>query len=71
MDADSVRAKIRQVVDEKERFCMDVQVAVAASRDTKRKISQGKAALPTFAVGDFVMYARVRRQGVTPRLMST
>ena len=27
--------------------------------------------LPEFAVGDFVLYARVRRQGVTPKLMST
>ena len=27
--------------------------------------------LPKFAIGDFVLYARVRRQGVTPKLMST
>ena len=27
--------------------------------------------LPKCAVGDFVLYARVRRQGVTPKLMST
>ena len=27
--------------------------------------------LPKFAVDDFVLYARVRRQGVTPKLMST
>ena len=71
MDADSLRAKVRQVVDEQERFCKDVQAAVAASRDTKRKIAQGKAVLPKFAIGDFVLYARVRRQGVTPKLMST
>ena len=70
MDADSLRAKVRQVVEEQERFCQDVQAAVAASRDTKRKIAQGKAVLPTFAIGDFVLYARVRRQGVTPKLMS-
>ena len=45
MDADSLRAKVRQVVDEQERFCKDVQAAVAASRDTKRKIAHGKAAV--------------------------
>ena len=27
--------------------------------------------LPWFAVGDYVLYARLRRQGVSPRLMST
>ncbi|CAN0523391.1 unnamed protein product, partial [Scytosiphon promiscuus] len=26
---------------------------------------------PKFAVGDFVLFARVRRQGVTPKLSST
>ena len=33
MDAISLRAKVRQVVDEQERFCKDVQAAVAVSRD--------------------------------------
>ena len=37
MDADSLRAKVSQVVEEQGRFCQDVQAAVAASRDTKRK----------------------------------
>ena len=71
MDVDTLRAKVRQVVDEQERFFKDVQAAVAESRETKRKIAQDKAVLPKFAVGDFVLYARVRRQGVTPKLMST
>ena len=69
MDADSLRANARQVVDEQERFCKDVPAAVAVSRETKRKIAQ--AVLPKFAVGDFVLYARVRRQGVTPNMTST
>lgn len=71
MDADSVRAKVRDVVAEQERFCADIRAAVALSRDNKRKKAQGQAELPKFAVGDFVLYARVRRQGVTPKLMST
>ena len=71
MDSDSLRAKVRQVVDKQEHFCKDVQAAVAVSRETKRKTAQGKAVLPKFTVGDFVLYARVRRQGVTPKVMST
>ena len=50
MDADSLRAKVRQVVNEQERFCKDVQAAVAVSRENKRKIAQGKAVLPKFAI---------------------
>ena len=50
------------------RFCKQEDVAV--SRETKRKRAQGQAVLPKFAVGDFVLYARVRRQGVTPKLLS-
>ena len=41
MDADSLRARVRQVVDEQERFSKDVQTAVAVSRETKGKIAQG------------------------------
>ena len=48
LDADSLRAKVRQVVDEQERFCEDVQAALAASRETKRQIAQGKAVLQTW-----------------------
>ena len=47
MDADSLRAKVRQVVDEQERFCKDVQAAVAVSRDTKRKIAQTRLCCPS------------------------
>ena len=53
------------------RLCKEVPEAVAVSRETKRKLAQGQAVLPKFAVGDFVLYARVRRQGVTPKLLST
>ena len=37
MDADSLRAKVRQVVNEQERFCKDVQAAVAVSREINGK----------------------------------
>ncbi|CAM9538301.1 unnamed protein product, partial [Sphacelaria rigidula] len=44
---------------------------VAVSRETKRKLAQGQAVLPKFTVGDLVLYARVRRPGVTLNFMST
>ena len=71
MNAEAVRNKVRNVVEEQVRFCKQVQEAVEVSRETKRKLAQGQAVLPKFAVGDFVLYARVRRQGVTPKLLST
>ncbi|CAN0536633.1 unnamed protein product, partial [Scytosiphon promiscuus] len=55
MDADSLREKVRRVVDEQAHFCREVQAAVTVSRETKRKLAQGKAVLPKFAVGDFVL----------------
>ena len=39
MDFNSLRANVRQVVDEQERFCKDEQAAVAVSRETKRPSS--------------------------------
>ncbi|MEP0580138.1 MAG: reverse transcriptase domain-containing protein [Marinobacter sp.] len=71
MNADLLRANVREVVAEQERFCADIRAAVAVSRDNKRKQAQGQVVLPKFAVGDFVLYARVRRQGATPKLLST
>ena len=71
MDADSLRAKVQGVVEEQVRFCRDVQQAVVVSRENKRRRARGQAVLPKFAVGDFVLYVRVRRQGVTPKLLST
>ena len=44
IDAYSLRVKVRQVVDEQERFCKDVQDAVAVSRETKNSAGQGCAA---------------------------
>jgi hypothetical protein len=33
--------------------------------------AEGKGALPNFAIGDYVLKARVRRQGTTPKLAAT
>ena len=48
-----------------------MQEAVAVSRETKCKLARGQAVFPKLAVGDFVLYARVRRQGVASKLLST
>ena len=45
-----------------------MQERVAAEREHRRKAG---LKLPNFEVGDYVLYARVRRLGVTPKLMAT
>ena len=44
---------------------------VAAERERRRKESSAGLELPNFEVGDYVLYTRVRRPGVTPKLMAT
>ncbi|CAM9193416.1 unnamed protein product [Hapterophycus canaliculatus] len=71
MGADSLRAKIRDVVAEHERFWSDVRATAAAvSSENKRSQAHGQAELLKFALGDFVSYARVRPQGVIAKLIS-
>ena len=48
-----------------------MQERVAAERERRRKESSAGLELPNFEVGDYVLYARVRRPGVTPKLMAT
>ena len=48
-----------------------VQERVAAERERSRKESSAGLELPNFEVGDYVVYARVRRPGVTPKLVAT
>ena len=55
MNAEAVRNKVKNVVEEQVRFCKQVQGAVALSRTTKRKLAQGRAVLPKFAIGYFVV----------------
>lgn len=71
MNAYSLRDRVRGMVDEQVRFCNEVQAALAVSRKTKRKLAQGEAVLPKFAISDFVLNAGIRRQGVEPKLMFT
>ena len=48
-----------------------VQERVAAERERRRKESSAGLELRNFEVGDYVLYARGRRPGVTPKLMAT
>ena len=48
-----------------------MQKRVAAESERERKESSAGLELPSFEVGDDVLYARVRRPGVTPKLMAT
>ena len=47
MDADSLRAKVRQVVNGQERFCKDVQAAVAVSREINGKLRRVRLCCPS------------------------
>ena len=49
-----------------EQFHVQVQEHVAAERERGRKESSAGLELPNFEVGDYVLYARMRRPGVTP-----
>ena len=48
-----------------------MQERVAAEREGRRKESSAVLELPNFEVGDYVLYARVRRPGVTPKPIAT
>ena len=54
-----------------EQFHVHVQERVAAERERKRKESSAGLEFPNFEVGGYVLYARVHRPGVTPKLMAT
>ena len=49
-----------------EQFHVQVQERVAAERERRRKEFSAGLELPNFEVGDYLLYARVRRPGVTP-----
>ena len=54
------------VLELQESFHVEVQERVAAERARRREGSSSGLELPNFGVGDYVLYARVRRPGVTP-----
>ncbi|CAM9817241.1 unnamed protein product [Sphacelaria rigidula] len=60
-----------ELLDLQEHFHVQVQERVAAERARRREWSSSGLELPNFEVGDCVLYARLRRPGVTPKLMAT
>ena len=57
---------VQGVLELQESFHVEVQERVAAERARRREGSSSGLELPNFGVGDYVLYARVRRPGVTP-----
>ncbi|CAN0539694.1 unnamed protein product, partial [Scytosiphon promiscuus] len=71
LDNDQIKRALQGVLELQEQFHVQVQERVAAERERRRKKSSEGLELPNFEVGDYVLYARVRRPGVTPKLMAT
>ncbi|CAM9594870.1 unnamed protein product [Sphacelaria rigidula] len=65
------KSALQGVLDSQERFHVQVQERVAAERARRREGPSSGLELPSFEVGDYVLYARVRRPGVAPNLMAT
>ena len=70
LDGDSIKRALAGVIETQERFHVQVQERVTAERARRRAGSRG-VEMPNFEVGDYVLYARVRRPGITPKLMAT
>jgi len=71
LDDDQIKRALKGVLELQQQFHVQVQERVAAERERRRKESSAGLELPNFEVGDYVLYARVRRPGVTPKLMAT
>ena len=70
LDGAALRRHVRGVVDAQVALHKEVLTKVQANRDRQRTAAS-KGALPNFAVGDYVLVARVRRSGSTPKLLMT
>ncbi|CAM9090613.1 unnamed protein product, partial [Hapterophycus canaliculatus] len=71
LDDDQIKRALQGVLELQEQFHVQVQKRVAVERERRRKKSSEGLELPNFEVGDFLLYARVRRPGVMPKLMAT
>ena len=71
LDDKQIKRAVQGVLELQERFHVQVQERVAAERARRREGSSSGLELPNFEEGDNVLHARVRRPGVTPKLMAT
>jgi len=70
MDPAALRRHVRGVVEAQVGLHKEVLKKVQTNRALQRA-AVSKGALPNFAVGDYVLVARVRRSGSTPKLLMT
>ena len=70
LDEAALRREVANVVDAQQRLHKVVEERGKKPRDRQRQASS-RGKLPNFAVGDYLMVARVRRPGLTPKLVST
>ena len=71
LDDDQIKRALKGVLELQEQFHVQERERVSPERERRRKESSAGLELPNFEVGDYVLYARVRRPGVTPKLMAT
>ena len=64
-DPDNVQVMVRDRMDEQERRCDEVMNLGSKNRARMRDVER-KRVLPNFAVGDYVLVARVKKPGITP-----
>ena len=69
LDSNSLRSKVADVVNAQEIFHKQVSDKVRENRERQRRAAD-RGVMPNFDVGDYVLVARVRKRGVTPKLVS-
>ena len=70
VDEKALRAKLQSVVTAQSQQHKEVLEKVQANRGKKRAVTS-RGSLPILFVGDYVLVARVRRSGSTPKLLMT
>ena len=70
LDEKALRAKVQSVVAAKSQLHKEVLDKVQAHRG-KQRVAASRGSLPIFFAGDYVLVARVRRSGSTPKLLMT
>ena len=66
----ALREKVQSVVEVQSQLHNEVLDKVQATRG-KQRVAARRGNLPNFAVGEYVLVARVRRSGSTPKLLMT
>eukprot|EP00752_Nemacystus_decipiens_P007839 g7004.t1 len=70
LDPEAMKLHVKNIVDAQAKLHKQVATLVEKNR-AKQRNAASRGQLPDFAVGDYVMVARVRRAGPTPKLAAT